>query len=134
MKCAFFNEMCIFISRPIGHFPTKHAFLPLPRIFRGCILQMVDVVMSEHNAGDNTLARMEMFAHNDSGFLVDGLLMLKSPAHAHAHNANIHVAIHTSTRSWFFDPQRNSSGITSIPSYSSSSVSSSMYTFQCVDL
>ena len=58
MKCAFFNEMCIFISRPIGHFPTKHAILPLPRIFRGCILQMVDVVMSEHNAGDNTLARM----------------------------------------------------------------------------
>ena len=86
------------------------------------------------HACDNTLARMEMFAHNDSGFLVDGLLMLKSPAHAHAHNVNIHVAIHTSSRSWFFDPQRNSSGITSIPSYSSSSVSSSMYTFQCVDL
>ena len=45
--------------------------------------------------------------------------MLKSHAHAHAHNVNV-------------DLQRNSSGNTLDPSYSTSSVSSSMYTFQCV--
>ena len=45
--------------------------------------------------------------------------MLKSHAHAHAHNVNV-------------DLQRNSSGNTLNPSYSTSSVSSSMYTFQCV--
>lgn len=40
------------------HFATKHAFLSLPRIFRGCGIQMVDVVIFQHNAGDNRLARM----------------------------------------------------------------------------
>lgn len=59
--------------------------------------------------------------------------MLVSHAHAHAHNVNIHIAIpRVDLGSSSVDPQRNSSGINLDPSYSSSSVSSSMHTFQCV--
>ena len=85
------------------HFATKHAFLSLPRIFRGCIIQSLDVVyivvdISTQCRWQQVRKNVDIRKHRLLFALeIDGLSMLKW--HAHARNENIHIPSHTSSRS-----------------------------------